>query len=189
MDGSPQARQETIKFKGKLFEIVDKTVSTTGKEFVIEAARRAPGARLILDPGDGSLLLTKEYRAELGGYDYRVPGGKVYDSLVEYRAALESGSDLAPAIEAAARKEAKEEAGIEGGSFSKFHTSVLGLSVEWDLHYFVVTGFSEGAQDLGEHEDIEVVRVPKEEVRKMCLDGTVSEERSALVLLRYLDGK
>lgn len=42
-----------------------------------EKVARAPGVRLILDDQKaGKILLTREFRRELGDYDYRLPGGK-----------------------------------------------------------------------------------------------------------------
>ena len=180
---------ETVKYQGKMFAVVDKDVEINGKTVTIEVGRRAPGVRLIIEAADGSLLLTKEYRPELGRYDIRLPGGKVFDSLAAYQEALAAGGDLYPAILAAAKLEAKEEVGIEDGEFERIHVSVAGLTVDWDLHYFVVRTPKEGAQELGEHEDISVARTSKEEARAFCLDGTISEERSALVLLRHLSEK
>jgi 8-oxo-dGTP pyrophosphatase MutT (NUDIX family) len=178
---------ENIKYEGKMFAIVEKKVVINGKECVFEIGRRAPGVRLIIDNGDGTLLLTKEYRPELSRYDIRLPGGKVCDTLKDYLELTAKETNLEPAIEAAARKEAVEETGITGGDFKKFHTSVAGLTVDWSLHYFVVSGHTHGEQQLEEHEDIETVAVSKDEARLMCLDGRISEERSALVLLRYLN--
>jgi hypothetical protein len=40
---------------------------------------------------------------------------------------------------------------------------------------------------LEDGEDITFEFVDNEEVKKMCLNGSISEERSALVLLRYLN--
>jgi hypothetical protein len=176
---------ETVTYQGKMFAIVDKEIEANGKKFTIEVSRRAPGTRLIIDLGN-ELMLTKEWRPELNAYDYRLPGGKVFDSLIEYMDALATGADLAPAIEKAARLEAKQEVGVESGDFSHFHKSIAGLTVEWDLHYFAVTNPVIGAQELEEHEVIETIRVPKKEAETMCLSGAISEERSALVLLRYL---
>lgn len=177
---------EKITYKGKLFAMVEKTEEVNGSMRTIEIARRAPGTRLIIETNDDNLLLTKEFRSELNAYDFRLPGGKVFDSLDEYLEALAKSSDLAPAIEAVARKEAHEEAGVESGDFKWIHKSVSGLTVDWTLHYFLVTNAILGAQALEADEDIAVFPVSKDEAKKMCLDGRISEERSALVLLRYL---
>jgi hypothetical protein len=50
-----------------------------------EHAVRPPGLRLVLKK-DGRIVLTKEYRSEYNAFDYRLPGGKVFDSLEAFLA-------------------------------------------------------------------------------------------------------
>lgn len=179
---------EKITHQGKIIEVVQKEVDINGKKKVFEYARRSPGTRLIIPKGD-TVLLTKEFRSEINGYDYRLPGGKVYDSLDEYNSALSSNTDINESAKTAAIKEAKEEAGIEVKELSFFHKSVCGATVVWDLFYFVVNEFSESSQNLEDGEDITFEFIHRDAVKKMCLDGSISEERSALVMLRYLQEK
>lgn len=179
---------EKITHQGKIIEVVQKEVDINGKKKVFEYARRSPGTRLIIPKGD-AVLLTKEFRSELNNYDYRLPGGKVYDSLDEYNNALSSNIDINESAKTAAIKEAKEETGVEVKELSFFHKSVCGATVVWDLFYFVVNEFSESSQNLEDGEDITFEFIDKDAVKKMCLDGSISEERSALVLLRYLQEK
>lgn len=176
---------ETITHKGSIIEVVQKEVEQNGKKKVFEYARRSPGTRLIIPKGD-TVLLTKEFRNELNGYDYRLPGGKVYDTLDEYNNALSSGVDINESAKVAAIKEAKEEVGITVNDASLFHKSICGATVMWDLFYFVVNDFVEGKQDLEDGENITFEFVDKKKVKSMCLDGSISEERSALTLFRYL---
>ncbi len=179
---------EKIVYQGKIIEVVEKTREVKGKEKSFEFARRSPGVRLII-PTEGGILMTKEFRYELSDYDYRLPGGKVFDTLAEYNAFLEKGDDMAIAAQNAAIKEAKEEVGIDVKDISYLHTSVCGATVVWDLFYFVVNQFEKSTQALEEGEVIEVETISTEEVRRMCLNGKMSEERSALVLLRYLESQ
>lgn len=176
---------ETITHKGKIIEVVQNEVELNGKKKIFEFARRSPGTRLIIPKGD-TVLLTKEFRSELNGYDYRLPGGKVYDTLDEYNRALSFEVDIKEAAKMAAAKEAKEEVGIDAKELSLFHISICGATVVWDLFYFVVNKFTEGEQDLEDGEDITFEFVDREKVKEMCFDGSISEERSALVLLKYL---
>ncbi len=178
---------EHITHKGKIIEVVQKEVEQGGKTKTFEFARRSPGTRLIIPVGE-QILLSKEFRHEVGGYDYRLPGGKVYDSLDEYNAALEGGVDINEAAKAAAIKEAKEEVGVEVKDISFVHKSVCGATVVWDLFYFVVNSFDKIEQHLEDGEDISIEMVDRERAKAMCLSGEISEERSALILLRYLNG-
>ncbi len=180
--------KEEIAYHGKLFAIVKKPLEINGEIKTLEVARRAPGIRLIIETDDGKIAMNKEYRHELAGYDLRLPGGKVFDSLDEYLAALEAGGDFAEHIAAAARKEGKEEVGIDSGDFRWVAKSIAGLTIEWDLHYFVVTHPKIGEQQLEHDENIEVVYLTKEEAEKACFDGSMREDRAAMQLLKYLHG-
>ena len=177
---------EKITHQGKIIEVVQKEFEYDGKVKTFEFARRSPGVRLIIPKGD-KILLSREFRHEIEGYDYRLPGGKVYDSLEEYNNALESDIDITDKAEKAAIKEAREEAGISVKYISFFHKSICGATVVWDLFYFVANDFEEVAQELEIGEDITIELIDREKVKEMCLDGSISEERSALVLLRYLN--
>lgn len=176
---------EKITFQGRIIEVVEKEVEVGGVTKTFEYARRSPGVRLII-PKDDGILLSKEFRHEVDGFDYRLPGGKVYDSLEEYNTALNSGVDIIEAAKVAAIKEAIEEVGIKISDLTFFHKSVCGATVTWDLFYFVVNKYQEDIQHLEAGEDITMEHFNREDVEKMCLDGRMSEERSALVLLRYL---
>lgn len=176
---------EKITHRGAIIEVVQQEVEIGGKVKTFECARRSPGTRLIIEKGE-QILLTREFRRELGTYDFRLPGGKVYDTLEEYSAALESGVDIEEEAKKAAAREAREEVGVQAESLTLVHKSVLGATVVWDLYYFVVSHFTQTEQELEDGEDITFAFYDREEVRRMCLSGEVSEERSALVLLRHI---
>jgi ADP-ribose pyrophosphatase len=179
---------EEIVYQGKIIEVVNQKVKTGDKEQVFEYARRSPGTRLIITTPEGKILLTKEYRQEHDSYDYRLPGGKVFDRLEDYNQFLKSGQDILEQAQAAAIKEAKEEAGIDVKEINYYTTSRAGATVVWDLFYFAVSSFEKraGGQELEHGEDIEVAEVSFEDAIKICLDGQMKEDRSMAVLMRYL---
>ncbi|MDO8565020.1 MAG: NUDIX hydrolase [bacterium] len=180
---------ETPKYTGKIFEIFDREVERDGqKKFTAEIVRRPPGTRLIIVKDD-KVLLTKEYRFEIGEYDFRLPGGKVYDTLEEYKKALTSGVNIVEAAKAGAIKEAAEEAGIKANNAAFLQKSICGMTVIWELFYFLISDFTQDVQHLEQDEDIQVVWTDRNKAREMCLDGSMKEERSALVLLKYLENK
>jgi hypothetical protein len=178
---------EEVAFRGKLFEIVHVT-QPDGRVF--EVARRAPGVRLIIDdPKAGKLLLTREFRRELDDWDYRLPGGKVFDTLEEYDKHLASGDDILPAALSKGKAEGREEAGIMIEELEHYKTSVLGATVQWDLFILQATKWhsAEDGQQLEEGEQIEAEGwYAYDEVKQMILDGKLQEERVALILLRWL---
>lgn len=183
-----RTKMEESKYQGRLVEVIEKKIERNGATFTAEIVRRPPGTRLIIIK-DGMVLLTKEFRHELNRYDYRLPGGKVYDTMNEYREAVNAGLNIKDIAKKAAAKEALEEAGIEPKNIKHVHTSICGAAVCWDLLYFLVSDFNQKSQNLEVGEDISIEWVSTEEARARCLDGRISEERSALVLLRHLEGK
>lgn len=183
-------KDEVVAYQGRMIEIVNQDMTDGDKTITFEWARRAPGVRLIIvDAAKQTVLLTKEHRYELGVDDFRLPGGKVFDSLDEYNAFLKSGMDIIKPAQEKAVAEAEEEVGIAVESVSHFHTSVCGATVQWDLLYFVSTEWAPAEQKLELGENIEVVELSFSAARDAALNGQMSEERSALVLLRYLSDK
>jgi 8-oxo-dGTP pyrophosphatase MutT (NUDIX family) len=156
-----------------------------GKSF--EIARRSPWVRLLITKED-SILLTKERRQEHNAYDYRLPWGKVFDTLAEFNEKVAQNKDLFTYAEKAAKKECKEETWLLPTSLTHFATSRAWATVEWDLYYFLVNAFeeSEHGQELEDGEDISIERKTREEVKQLCLNGEIREERTVGVLLKFL---
>lgn len=158
-----------------------------------ERAVRPPGVRLILNNAEGQILLTKEFRHEQGGIDYRLPGGKVFDDLASYLVLRGDEQKLEMAVMKAAELEAKQEAGIDQiGDLRIFQKSVAGASIEWDLFYLtgevLVTSHQELDGDEKDH-GIEVGYYSPAAVTELLKTGAISEDRSAGVLTRYLANK
>jgi len=177
-----------IVYQGKIFEVI----RWEGKPGVMfEAAVRAPGVRLIIETekdGQKGLLMTKELRREAEGFDYRLPGGKVFDNLEEYNQFRSKGGDISAAAKLAAVKEGREEAGVLGGDISQVGISKAGATVEWDLHYYLVKNAKLGKQNLEEHEqgDVETITLSAHEIFEKLVAGEIQEGRSADVLWRWL---
>lgn len=177
---------EVVVYQGKIVEVIQQIRKTGDTEKLFEFARRSPGTRLIIG-SDDKILLTKEYRTETGNYDYRLPGGKVFDTLEEYNRFLSTGQDILPQAIEAAKKEAREEAGIEVEEINHLWTSINGATVIWDLLYFEVSKFKQlPSQSLEVGEEIETSWVTLERAKELALSGLMQEDRSVAVLLRYL---
>ncbi len=179
--------KERIAYEGKIFEVVKQLMKIGNKEIEFEVARRAPGVRLLIVK-QNKILITKEFRTEINGSDYRLPGGKVFDTLAEYRKAREHNANILVSAEAAARKECREEVGLTPLKISHFYTAHAGATVEWDLYYFLVEDFKESQEgqqlEDGEHISVEWKTFP--EVKKMCLEHEIKEDRSVAVLLQFI---
>jgi ADP-ribose pyrophosphatase len=145
-----------------------------------------------MNEATGKVLLTKEFRHELGEWDYRLPGGKVFDSLEQFEEFRISGQDIIEAAKMQAIREAQEEAGIAIANLDLYKKSVLGATVEWDLYVFETSNWQlhVDGQELEIGEKIEADNwVAYEEARKMVLNGSMAEERIALILLQWLETK
>ena len=179
---------ESITYSGRMIEVVIQQMRVGSGEIVYEKARRSPGTRLLITSPDHNVLLTREYRSEVGGWDYRLPGEKVFDSLEEYSEAIRSGVDLLQKSKEAAQKEAQEEVGINAEDITYLYTSKLGATMEWDLYYFRVNLPTEelGEQKLEPGENIQVGWYSPTDALRLTLDGSLSEDRSAAVLMRYI---
>ena len=178
---------EKIYAAGKMFELVHAT-QPDGRVF--EIARRAPGVRVIIaDKIAKKLLLTKEFRRELNAYDFRLPGGKVFDSLAEFEAFRKTGNDIIVPSSAKAKAEAAEEAGMAVDTVTFYKKSTLGATVEWDLYVFEASDFTDHAdgQSLEEGEQIDDVGwYDFADVEQMILRGDMQEDRVALIVLRWI---
>lgn len=180
---------EKVVARGKIFDLVQ-TTQPDGRVF--EVARRAPGTRVIVhDVEAGKILLTREFRHELGAWDYRLPGGKVFDTLESYESFRASGADIIEAAMSQAKNEALEEAGVETEELVFVGKSTLGATVEWDLYVFEVTGWRlhESGQQPKEDEVRDIAEASfytYNEAREMIMSGAMAEDRIALVLLRWL---
>lgn len=179
---------EKVIFKGKLIEVVEQKMKAGNYEYAVEMAKRPPGTRLIIVSPDKKILITREYRPEHKSWDFRLPGGKVIDSLDEYNELLKKGKDLLKMAQEGARKEALEEVGIVVDEMKHFTTSHCGVTIVWDIYYFVVTKYHQhpDGQHLDPSENIKPVWLSFEEIKKLCLSDQMREDRSAAVLLRFL---
>lgn len=181
---TPKAEEKVV-YEGKILQVVTQDMDIDGKVVTFEWARRSPGTRIIVCK-DSKILLNREYRREQGKWDYRLPGGKVFDKLTEYTAFLRDGGDVLSAALDAVKKEAMEEVGLEVDTLTHFAISKNGATVEWDLYYFVADSYREiGSinRELGEVIDVEWVNISK--VLELIKNGEFAEDRSVGVLMRY----
>lgn len=176
---------EEIVYKGKIIEVVKQPMKVGDKKLMFEVARRSPGTRLIILK-DQKILITKEFRAEINRFDYRLPGGKVFDTLDEYESHLLE--DMVPHALEAAKRECRQEVGLIIKNIKHFATAQAGATVVWDLLYFIVDDFEENksGQELdGEGESITSQWKTYDEVKELCKLGLISEDRSVGILFRF----
>lgn len=185
---------ERIVFQGKILEVVERQFERDGKTVVHERVRRTPGSRTLVISADNRVLLSREHRYEVDGFDYHLPGGKVFDKLTEYNAFLKSKPDKKALIAAATQGailELEEEIGlaVTESELEFAYLSPCGSTVDWDLYYFIcrVPTTDLGEQNLGSGEHAIPEWHSIEDAYAIALDGTkMHEDRSAAFVLRTL---
>ncbi len=175
------------KYSGKIIKVVEEEVKLpNGKAKTYEYAMRSPGVRALIVK-DNKMLISKEYRHELNAYDYRLPGGKVFDTLEEYTNHL--NDDMAKFAKMAVVKECYEEVGIITKTPKLLQISKAGATVVWDLFYYEITNFKLDKQHLEDGEIINYEWFTFDEVKAMCLNNKITEDRSVGIILKYLLNK
>jgi 8-oxo-dGTP pyrophosphatase MutT (NUDIX family) len=175
----------TSRYRGRHVEVFEITNGARTFEVVV----RSPGVRGIVIR-DGSILMTRERRHELGTEieDWRLPGGKVFDSGDAFRAFCALPGDLAAEKRSAVVRELREEAGVICGAADLQHVanSPAGSMIVWDLDYYRIERFTEAppAPEVGEAIQPEWVTFAR--LRALLNDHAVREDRTAGVLYRLL---
>ncbi len=184
---TPAGPEEQV-YHGKIIEVIRQPMNIGDKVIYFEKARRAPGTRTIIVRGN-SVLLTREYRSEIDAYDYRLPGGKVYDTLAEFQnASIDKGAILKAAMSGAI-KECLEETGLVVKDLELLKVSHAGATIEWDLYYFLAKNATEHhtGQSLEDGEFIEPKWFTFVEAKKLCMEGNIREDRTLGVLMVFLE--
>ena len=187
-------KKEKVICSHGFFELVD-----IEEEFVIDGAkkvtnhsfaRRSPGIRaIIVDKPNKKILFSKEFRYELNDWDYRLPGGKVFDTLSEYKDSL-NRDDVDDCALKAVAKEVLEEVGLVVHNPKLLKISKAGSSVIWDLYYYEITDYklSEiGTSLFGDEVMDGFVWKSYEEIIRDCINNKIHEDRSVAVLLTYIN--
>ena len=185
-------KEESL-FNNGFFEFlrVEEEHEIRGEKRIItrNMVRRPPGVRaIILDRENQKILLSKEFRYELDDFDYRLPGGKVFDDLKSYQEALNNNL-IEVATRNAVIKEVQEEVGIVINNPELLHVSFDGAGVIWDLFYFLITDYQviKNGQELEENEFVDgFVWKTYDEIVEMCITGQMKETRTIGVLLPFL---
>jgi len=177
---------ETIVWSGKIFDLIQQKVEVAPwKIKLFERARRAPWVRMIIEQ-EWKILLTKEFRHELGRTDMRLPWGKVFDKRENYVSFLAWWENIETEVKRAVVSEAKEEVWIKIKDMKILWKRVCWATVEWDLWYVIVSDFSVCGEWLEDEEIESFSWYSREEVRAMLEDGSIGEWRSVSVLLQYI---
>ncbi len=165
--------------------LVDEGHGYVKKEF--EKFSRPPGTRIIA-VRDNKIFLQQEARLEVDGFDWRLPGGKVFDTFADFKPYLAKPIPENIII-AAGQKELGEEAGLVAAKVRVVSKKVCGATVDWDLYYLEAATISEAAASRTHHEGEQIDKsgwFTFDQVKKMCEKGEIGEGRTAAALIEYM---
>lgn len=185
-------RKESSLFDNGFFEFLeiedDFRIENRVKYIKRNMVRRPPGIRALIVNKKNQILLSKEFRYELNDWDFRLPGGKVFESLEDYKVALEQDTVMESVLQTVP-KEVLEEVGLIVDNPRLLKISKDGAGVIWDLYYFEIRDYrkSESGPQLEEDEVIHGYQWYEfDEIVNMCQKNQIHEDRSVGVILTYI---
>lgn len=129
-----------------------------------------PGVAILPVDEEGTAYLTREFRYAIGRDSIEVAGGGIDED--------ESPLD-------AARREAREELGVEANEWSGLGTiDPFTAVVRSPAHLFLARGLSFSPTEHEGTEAIEVVEVPFDEAVRLVLEGTITHGPSCVLILK-----
>lgn len=159
-----------IVFKSELFNVVETHLELPGKkEKIYHTAERRTSVLVFPITENYEIYLIRQYRYMLEKEMIEAVAG----FIDEGEEALE-----------AAKRELKEEAGVEASDWLSLGKIVLAASVfKSQAEMFLAQDLELGAQDLDDAEDIEVVKMPFSEALEKVVSGEINESGTMLGVL------
>ncbi len=166
-------RSSRMVYEGKVVSLrIDTVELPNGTQSQREIVEHAPAIVVVPVDAAGRIHLVRQFRKPVEDRLLELPAGSV---------------DPGEEPETAARRELAEEIGMAaavwtglGGFFS-----APGFCSEY-LHLFLAEGLTEHRLKGDDDEDIEVVPVPAEEVRRLIETNEIRDAKSVAGILRYL---
>jgi 8-oxo-dGTP pyrophosphatase MutT (NUDIX family) len=160
-----------LKFQGKVIAVsVEDVVLPNGETMRLERIHHPGGAVVAALNEQMEVCLLKQYRYIAGDWLWELPAGKI---------------DNGEAPEFTAKRELREEAGVEAAKWRKlgYAYSSPGLFEEV-LHFYFATELVQKTPRFDPHEVIEIHWLPIEKVYEMLERGEIVDGKSMIGLYR-----
>lgn len=135
---------------------------TSYREYFLHAGAAAVVA---LYPDD-TIVLERQFRYPCGRSFWEIPAGKIDKGETDLQCAV---------------RELEEECGLKAKKFTELGmlNNAIGYSDE-HITVYLAEGIEEGEQKLDPGEFLEIVRVPFSEALEMCIDGRITDVKTAM---------
>ncbi len=163
--------KQTLQYQGRVISVTtDKVTLPNGHAALLEVVHHPGGAVAVALDAAGRVCLLRQYRYVADGWLWELPAGK-----------LEPNE---PPL-ATAQRELIEEAGVRADHWAELGVCLSSPGVFSErLHLYLATGLSAAAAAHEAAEVIEVHWVPLAQACAWALDGTITDCKTALGLLR-----
>ena len=158
-------------FSGRVFRVAQRdVVLENGEQSVREVVYHNGGAAVLPVDVDGNVYLVRQYRSAFDAEVLEIPAGK-----------LEKGED--PFF--AAVRELEEETGFKTDSIIKLgeYWPTVGYCSE-RVYLYLAKMLSKGNTHFDSDEFISLVKMPFDEVYKMCMNGEICDGKTQLAVLK-----
>jgi ADP-ribose pyrophosphatase len=163
--------RQTVHFTGRVIRVTtDEVVLPNGHRSLLEVVHHPGGAATVALDGEQRICLLRQYRYVAGGWLWELPAGKLEP-------------DEPPL--ATAQRELAEEAGVRAQHWRSLGTLLSSPGVFTErLHLFLATALTPAPSG---HEAAEVIEIHWIALAQACtwaLDGTLTDAKTALGVLR-----
>lgn len=158
-------------YKGKILTLcVDEAELPDGKTAIREVVEHNGGVGIIALTDSDEIFLVKQFRYPYKEIIFEIPAGK-----------REMGEDpLTCGI-----RELREETGMTAKQFTPLGKVYPSPGYCGEIIWlFLATGLESGSMDLDDDEYLEVEKVPFKKALRMVLDGTISDSKTQIAILK-----
>lgn len=163
--------KQTLHYRGRVIQVTsDEVTLPNGHRALLEVVHHPGGAVAVALDQQQHVCLLRQYRYVADGWLWELPAGKL---------------EVAEAPLVTAQRELREEAGIDAAQWHSLGMVLSSPGVFSErLHLFLATQLAPAPTAHERAEVIEVHWLPLEEVCGWALDGTISDAKTALAVLR-----
>jgi ADP-ribose pyrophosphatase len=166
-----ETRDNEILFRGLVVEIEHMEVKVGNKGWHPYQIIRHPGGVAVVPlHNDGTVTLIRQLRPAVGEFLLELPAGR-----------LSPGETP----ETCGRRELLEETGLSAERFQSLGSihPTPGICDE-RIHLYLATGLTQGEAEQEPYEDIEVLRLPFDEVLALAEIGAITDSKTVAALFR-----